>query len=1018
MREIVEITLDFETYYSKKEKYSLSAKGMTYEKYIRNPKFEIIGLAVKEFNRPAQWLAPHEIQDWLDYVAGAYGWENVRVIAHNAMFDMAILGWLYNVYPYQVADTMLMSRAIMLWDGNSLDVVTKQLREKYNWGLITHNGVKQGQRLVSKFDFEMSEDKGEEVHNADGKHLMEFTDEEYDAYGKYAMNDVDLTKSAYDWFIKKFKYPEEEIDVMTMTLEMFTYPVMELDKRVLLEVQKDVEFARETLRDKVGLSVEQLRSDAIFADALCSLGVEPPTKLNSKGEVKYAFAKSDLAFLKLLDHDDPNVVDLVQARLGNKSSQAVTRVQTFIDMADRGLLPIPIEYYGARTGRFSGGSGCNVQNLNRNKLVSNATKFGQFVFYKGKADRVVEVRDDGKVHLARAGVVDNSEEDLHEFGLRDSFVAPKGKKLVVQDLAQIEARCLSWLAGEQWVLDAFIAKKDIYKATASQSFGVPYEEVTKAQRFTGKAQVLGLGYQAGVNGLKVVLGKKSEDFDDDTLQSWVTSYRQSVPKIVALWDKAKTALGAMVSGVSVPLDDMGVLSVEGNTIKFPNGMRLVYRHIEKRQDESGFGEFWYWGKNQTTGKPGWEKTFQGRIVENCIAEDTEVLTDRGWVKIQDVKLTDKVHDGVEFVTHKGILFKSVQSCVNIDGVYMTTDHEVLTNDGWKQAGVLLSERSTSSIQRLDRATLREISCFGSSSTQKLQPLAISVRLWQYLSQVSKRRDEVYKERSYAKLRVLHKGTVCSTFGYAPYEQTSTLCDMAFNEATLYATEPQSVAQLRWSGHNSLSAMVRQFRELSRRYVSYLSAWFGFRPYKQRWELRTKELQMGFSKTKYKQSQEVCANNVTRRNESNGIGVQQNVWGKTFDRLVSLIKRGNNATVSGKSGFNKKVYDILDCGERHRFVVRGSGEPFIVHNCIQGIARIVLTDQMLEIRSQFAKRGWGREVAHLCMQVHDEVICCCKEEIAEEVFEIMQHCMAKAPKWATGLPLGSDGDIAQRYGAAK
>ena len=136
MTKLVEITLDFETYYSKKEKYSLSAKGMTYEKYIRNPKFEIIGLAVKEFNRPAQWLAPHEIQDWLDYVAGAYGWENVRVIAHNGRFDMAILGWIYNVYPYQVADTMLMSRACQLWDGHSLDNVTKQLRERYRWGVV------------------------------------------------------------------------------------------------------------------------------------------------------------------------------------------------------------------------------------------------------------------------------------------------------------------------------------------------------------------------------------------------------------------------------------------------------------------------------------------------------------------------------------------------------------------------------------------------------------------------------------------------------------------------------------------------------------------------------------------------------------------------------------------------------------------------------------------------------------------------------------------------------------------
>jgi hypothetical protein len=73
------------------------------------------------------------------------------------------------------------------------------------------------------------------------------------------------------------------------------------------------------------------------------------------------------------------------------------------------------------------------------------------------------------------------------------------------------------------------------------------------------------------------------------------------------------------------------------------------------------------------------------LVENCISEGTEVLTDRGWVCIEGIKVSDKVHDGVEFVSHHGIVDKSVQGCIEIDGVYMTPDHEVLTDEGWVRA---------------------------------------------------------------------------------------------------------------------------------------------------------------------------------------------------------------------------------------------------------------------------------------------------------------------------------------------
>ena len=655
--ELTEITLDFETYYCKKFKYSLAAKGMTYEKYIRSNQFEVIGLAVKVGSRPTEWLSPHEIEDWIKHIEIAYGWDNVRLIAQNAVFDASILGLKYNVYPGQIADTMLMSKAVQQWDGNSLDVITRQMREKYGWICVQNNdgtswvGSATGKNEQLK---QFAVDKGTEVHDADGKHLYDFTDDEYAAYAQYCITDVDLTWSAYRFFLDYYGFPEQEIDVMTTSIEMYTYPVMELDTKVLEEVKANVNQLREESLARAGVTLEEVRSDAKFAEALMKLGVEPPTKINTKGEVKYAFAKKDLEFLKLLEHEDEGVRELAQARFDNKSSQAVTRVEDFLSKAERGKLCVGIEYYGARTGRFGGFEG-NLQNLNRNKVVGKDTPYGRLVFYKGKVDRFMKLGSDGKVLLARAGWVENDEDELHEVGLRDSVKAPKGKTLVVNDLSQIECRILAYTAHEQWVLDAFVAKKDIYKAQASKSFGVPYEEITKSMRFVGKSQILGLGFQAGENGLRVVLGKRSEDFSSEELQGWVKSYRASVPNIVAFWRKYKAVLRAMVQGTSVSIDDKGILQLEGNCVVLPNGMKLVYRDIRCEKNENGFDQYVYWGRNIRTKKPDWENTFEGRMVENAVQALARIVltTQMGWIKAEfrkrgwsrdDAHLAMQVHD--------------------------------------------------------------------------------------------------------------------------------------------------------------------------------------------------------------------------------------------------------------------------------------------------------------------------------------------------------------------------------------
>ena len=822
MKDLIEITLDFETYYNKKDKYSLAAKGMTYEKYIRDPRFEVIGLSAKVGNRNTEWFCPHEIQDFVDHIEVAYGWDNVRMIAQNAVFDASILGLKYNVYPGQIADTMLMSKAIQQWDGNSLDVITRKLREKYEWICVQNDDGSTwvGQAVGENEQLKpFAVDKGTEVHDADGKKLQDFSDEEYEAYAQYCITDVDLTWSAYRFFMDHYGFPEQEIDVMTTSIEMYTYPVMELDKKVLEEVKANVNQLREESLARAGVTLEEVRSDAKFAEALMKLGVEPPTKINTKGEVKDAFAKKDLEFLKLLEHEDEGVRELAQARFDNKSSQAVTRVEDFLSKAERGKLCVGIEYYGARTGRFGGFEG-NLQNLNRNKVVSKDTPYGRLVLYKGKADRFMKLGGDGKVLLARAGWVENDEDELHDVGLRDSVKAPKGKTLVVNELSQIECRILAYTAHEdsglknicdistsdlvfdgmeyvkhdgvmfkgvkdvieycgvvgtpdhivytrdgepisldqaafskaelstggdewkklweiasaeqtytindtsrvhsqiqqresrvdaptpsnkstrftklgnpiigtipvydiincgprhrfccngvivsncrvlaytaheQWVLDAFVSKKDIYKAQASKSFGVPYEEITKSMRFIGKSQILGLGFQAGENGLRVVLGKRSEDFSSEELQSWVKSYRASVPNIVAFWKKYKAVLKAMVQDVSVDVDDKGILQLDGNCVVLPNGMRLVYRKMRVEKNERGFDQYTYWGKNIRTKKPDWENTFEGRMVENAIQALARIVltTQMSWIKAEfrkrgwsrdDAHLAMQVHD--------------------------------------------------------------------------------------------------------------------------------------------------------------------------------------------------------------------------------------------------------------------------------------------------------------------------------------------------------------------------------------
>jgi DNA polymerase I-like protein with 3'-5' exonuclease and polymerase domains len=311
------ITVDFETYYDK----DFSLSKMTTEEYVRDPRFEVIGVGIKVNNGPTEWASGRhdEIKDYLD----TFNWADSMVLAHNTMFDGAILSWLFDVRPRVWADTLCIGRAI---HGVNAGGSLKALVERYKIG-----------------------EKGNEVVNALGKRRKDFSEAELDKYGDYCVNDVELTYKLFKIMGKGF--PTKELKLIDLTLRMFIEPVLELDQDLLETHLHEVKERKARLLETMNASREELMSNNKFAELLKGLGVTPPTKISkTTGKETLALAKTDEEFTALLEHDDDRVQALATARLGTKSTLEETRTQRFIDIASRGKLPVPVRYYAAHTG--------------------------------------------------------------------------------------------------------------------------------------------------------------------------------------------------------------------------------------------------------------------------------------------------------------------------------------------------------------------------------------------------------------------------------------------------------------------------------------------------------------------------------------------------------------------------------------------------------------------------------------------------------------------------------------------
>ena len=332
------LTVDFETYYDRE--YSLSK--ITTEQYVRNPLYETIGVSVqKDGGYPVWFSGTHkQTKEFLH----SFPWDECAVLAHNAVFDMSILNWHYDIRPKRILDTLSMARAM----GHG-SVSLKTLAEQYDLGA-----------------------KGTEVVNALGKRREDFTRQELDVYGAYCRNDVRLT---YDLLhvLAAQGFPKDEYKLIDLTIRMFTEPKLRLDVGVLNDHLTSVQDAKAALMDKLNYEKAELMSNPKLAALLEFHGVEVPMKESpTTGRETYAFAKNDEAFKALLEHENPQVQAIVAARLGVKSTLEETRTERLIGIAKRGAMPIPLRYYAAHTGRWGGDDKVNMQNLPRSSPLKRA----------------------------------------------------------------------------------------------------------------------------------------------------------------------------------------------------------------------------------------------------------------------------------------------------------------------------------------------------------------------------------------------------------------------------------------------------------------------------------------------------------------------------------------------------------------------------------------------------------------------------------------------------------------------
>ncbi len=557
--------IDYETYWG--TKYSLRTQGMSYTDYILDPQFQIHGASTAINKEKPQFLRGEALRGAIAMAAR----HEMQYVAHNVLFDSCITSFAQKILFPEYFCTLAMVDALYQGAvGRGLDECMKVLLGR------------EGKTGIIK---ELKDVRTEDI-----------TPEQWINLEKYANEDLAATQDLYYQYSACL--PTAEHAIMDIVLRMFNNPRLVFDEPTLLAAVKEADDDRNSRIEKaiaLGATEEILKGNKLFPEFLRERKINVPMKLNPKGKLIPAFAKTDVGFQQMLESKDEVVKSLAEGRLAVKSTQATTRAYRFLKLhKELGVFPVAYNYARAHTWRLSGANKLNAANLKRGSK------------------------------------------------LRTCIAAPRGYVMAVADASQIECRGNGYIAGQQDLLSLFAEGRDPYNDMASTIFGKPIDRKGNPDHFLegwiGKTATLGLGYQMGgpkfastvTTNAKTQLGINLPYTVEEGYRV-VNLYRAKNWKIEEMWGHCKRMLFAMVNNKDMIWefeDDVLRICGKENKIYFPNGTYLYYPMLEYEE-----GSFTYMVKQGSRYIS--KYIYGGLLCENIIQHFSRNITSGHMIQIAE-----------------------------------------------------------------------------------------------------------------------------------------------------------------------------------------------------------------------------------------------------------------------------------------------------------------------------------------------------------------------------------------------
>nr|DAV69105.1 MAG TPA: DNA polymerase I [Caudoviricetes sp.] len=605
--------IDFETY------SSVNLRDCGAYPYMASPDFAPLIMTYRYGVDGQTKIAQGEAEiKWA--LRGLHEREHVTFVAHNANFERLVLSRIFDyapgtfIPPERFIDTMAMGRSLG-FPGSLADLAR---------ALHVEEKDSAGTALIQMFCVP-SKKTGRAA-------TPEERPEEWAAFCRYAVQDVDTMVEVYTALTTRYGgFPKGEREVWNADQRINDRGILvdaELAVRCMdiAAVVKDLHLqhmgkisglANPNSTAQVLAWVNRRLVEAGVMDGQNDIPVfkdtGAPLKSVDKASVAYLLSRTDLP------RD-------VRTFLEERAASNAASVAKFKAMTNRlgvgNRVRGTIQYFGAHTGRWAG-RGVQLQNLPS-----------------------VTAGDDEKTQAFVDRVMNEPAENFSISELkpliRGALMAPAGQTLTVCDYSAIEARVLAWLAGEEWVLEAFRAGRDIYIETAARMFHVPYEEA-RPLRKKGKVAVLALGYGGGINALKA-MGAEGTDAELEEIKQ---TYRAANPRIAKFWADMDRAMrnrsGRVGEYITVHPKANGLV-----TIKLPSARELFYHKLHFRTvakfDKEVEALHFLDPKSHRAAIP----TYGGRLTENVTQAVARDVLAHALVNLdkENVAVVAHVHDEV------------------------------------------------------------------------------------------------------------------------------------------------------------------------------------------------------------------------------------------------------------------------------------------------------------------------------------------------------------------------------------